>query len=404
MVAFLVVLSALPLQAQDFSYRPAGELEQPGGDTFSLDGHRGETEYFPGVRFPLEAAPAFLNSQIYGHGGYMGPGGSQCDEENFRYPWADNYCEPRRWDMPFCPAGTGHQGQDIRAATCEDDKFWVVAPEAGKISSIGVYTVSLTTPSGRRYRLMHMDMKALSVKEDEQVEKGQRLGRVSDDFGDASTTQHLHFDVRESFDEVGAVFVPTYMSLVRAYERLIDANEESELAATFVGQTFSVSKRVRLAPGASLTGHVELRNEGTLAWQPGEIFLATALPRGGTSPVAAGDWLSAHTPATLDEKVEPGESGFFEFSFMGPTELGDYEVFFAPVERLGGNERYFADVSGMPTEMSLHFIVNVCDCQSNSDSGYGCRASSFSDWMSLIFVVAVVLLLRRRKLTTLRER
>ena len=37
---------------------------------------------------------------------------------NYSYPWQDNFCETRDFQAGQCPGGFGHQGQDIRPATC----------------------------------------------------------------------------------------------------------------------------------------------------------------------------------------------------------------------------------------------------------------------------------------------
>ena len=42
------------------------------------------------MRFPIEVAPAYPNSQVYRPGGLYGGGGSQCDASNYDYPWQDN--------------------------------------------------------------------------------------------------------------------------------------------------------------------------------------------------------------------------------------------------------------------------------------------------------------------------
>jgi murein DD-endopeptidase MepM/ murein hydrolase activator NlpD len=216
----LAMLVAVPAGAQDFTYMPPGSLES--GTAGRVD----DTVYVPGMRFPIEQGPAYPNSQVYGHGGYLGPGGGQCDPENFSYPWWDNYCEPRDWDMPLCPSGTGHQGQDIRASTCADETHWAVAAEAGTITSIGSFSVTLVSDGGTQHRYLHMKMTRLAVSRGQRVAKGDRMGLVSDDFGGTSTTRHLHYDLNQNVNGVGAAYVPTYMSLVRSYEELIGQEAE----------------------------------------------------------------------------------------------------------------------------------------------------------------------------------
>jgi murein DD-endopeptidase MepM/ murein hydrolase activator NlpD len=213
-VAAALLLWAAPALADDFSYLPPGDLTPGSGE-----GRVDEVVYAPGIRFPIESAPAFANSQVYGAGGAYGPGGGQCDDVNFSYPWRDNFCETRTWDMPLCPAGTGHQGQDVRAATCDKDTHWAVAAVDGTITNIGSYSVYLTADDGTRFDYLHME--SLQVAVGDVVTRGQRVGRVSNSFNGTPTTVHLHFNVNQYVEGLGAVYVPPYTSLVAAYGALL---------------------------------------------------------------------------------------------------------------------------------------------------------------------------------------
>lgn len=249
-LAFAVLAAALALSACD---RDAGSPAEPAPDDLPSDGSStppaptmvdfphgdpgslvdgsgsGATDptlWAPDMRFPMEKPTAYANSQVYGVGGMSGPAGGQCDSRNYSYPWRDNFCETRGYTNGFCPSGKGHQGQDIRPATCEKKVHWIVAPEAGEITEFGTYTVYLKADSGRIYRLLHMDMaEARSLHAvGARVAKGERLGRASNDFGSTSTTIHLHFEIKApvTVDGVTTVmFVPPYSSLVDAYERLL---------------------------------------------------------------------------------------------------------------------------------------------------------------------------------------
>ena len=202
-----------------FAYTEVGDLIEGSGT-----GRTDEVVYLEGIRFPLESAPAFANSQVWGAGGLNGPGGGQCAGDNYVYPWRDNFCETRSWSVSFCPAAHGHQGQDLRPATCEASVHWAVAAEEGEIFSIGAYHVSLLGESGTIYRYLHLDMDKLAVSIDTPVFRGQRIGLVSDDFGDMATTIHLHFDAQIAMTLDGVTdyhFVPPYTSLVAAYEGLL---------------------------------------------------------------------------------------------------------------------------------------------------------------------------------------
>lgn len=218
--AVLLSVSA-PALAEEFSYRDPGDLAAGSG--------RGRVDfavYAPNIRFPIEAAPAYANSQVWGRGGSHGSGGSQCDVQNFAYPWHDNYCETRDWEMPLCPAGEGHQGQDIRAASCMAGVHWAVAVTDGRITSIGSYTVYLTAADGTRYDYLHMS--DVTVQVGDRVTRGQRLGKVSNKFGDSSTTVHLHFNILQNVDGVGMVFVPPYVSLIESYRVLLGLSGEPD--------------------------------------------------------------------------------------------------------------------------------------------------------------------------------
>lgn len=209
------------VQAAGFSHQPPGVLEGGGSQGFT-----DPTVFLPDIRFPLEQSPAFLNSQVYRPGGShpSGPGG-QCATVNYNYPWFDTFCEKRSWSMPLCPSGTGHQGVDIRPATCADNVHWAVAVEDGVIAQVGTYSVSLQGTSGTVYRYLHMEMDELAVTRGNTVSRGQRLSKVSNDFGGAGTTRHLHLDAKGPVllpnGTTRTVFLPPYTSLIDAYARLL---------------------------------------------------------------------------------------------------------------------------------------------------------------------------------------
>jgi len=211
-------------EEKKFSYTPAGQLDP----AKSGKGRLGDNYiYAKGIRFPIESAPAYINSQVYGIGGLYGAKGSLCDEKNYQYPWHDNYCEKRRWGMPLCAGGEGHQGVDIRTATCEKRKYYAVAVEDGIITYIGKYTVKLRGNSGRTYRYLHLDSPSVLVTRGAKVSRGERLGLVSNNMGSTKTSIHLHFDMKQTIKIDGkskTVYVPVYTSLVDAYKRLLRGN------------------------------------------------------------------------------------------------------------------------------------------------------------------------------------
>lgn len=213
----LLLLSGTVAAAQTFTFEKPGILV-----TGSGRGRADTRNYAAGIRFPLEAAPAFANSQVWGRGGLNGARGSQqCDAPNYTYPWHDNYCETRTWAIALCPAGQGHQGQDIRPATCSKDVHWAVAASDGTVESVGRYSLFLRGPDANtRFEYLHMSN--VTVKVGDKVTRGARLGRVSNIFTVGTpTTIHLHFNIRQNLPVLGWTYVPPYGALIDAYQRLL---------------------------------------------------------------------------------------------------------------------------------------------------------------------------------------
>ncbi|MFV1590978.1 M23 family metallopeptidase [Phaeobacter sp. JH20_36] len=217
--AFAIAMLAAVSQAQaDDRFKAPGDLIKDTGVGLSIG-----AVLYPEMRFPLEDGPAYANSHVYAPGGFKGNGGSQCDTVNYSYPWRDNFCELRRSNLPVCASG-GHQGQDIRPASCQADTHWAVAVEDGVIAHVGRFALTLQTPSGTLYRYVHINMDDLAVAPLDKVSKGDRLGKVSNAWI-SDLPIHLHFDVKDTVkigDETRSVFVPPYSSLVTSYRQLTD--------------------------------------------------------------------------------------------------------------------------------------------------------------------------------------
>ena len=206
-----------------FSWMPAGDLVEDSGTGQTL-----QINYAPGMRFPIEVGQAYANSQVYGYGGYLGPAGGQCNGANYAYSWRDNFCETRGYGTPMCPSGHGHQGQDIRPATCSDGVHQALAAADGTITSIGSYSVRLMSDDGVRYTYLHLDKPSLQVAAGDHVTRGQAIGFVSNEFGDTATTIHLHFEIKMAVDTGGGIqntSVPPYLALVDSYQRLLEGEE-----------------------------------------------------------------------------------------------------------------------------------------------------------------------------------
>lgn len=219
LLALPVVAPTAPVSAQ-FTYEPAGELV-PGSGSGLAD----TMAYVPDMRFPIESGPAYANSQVHAAGGSNPPAGagtSQCSADNYSFPWRDNYCETRgsgNWSTPMCPDQRGghHYGQDIRPATCESGVHWAVAATAGRVR-VGSYSVRITDSMGRVFEYLHMS--DVQVQTGDEVQCGDRIGKVSNVFGGTPTTIHLHFATQLAVEGYGMTWAPPYMSLVNAYQRM----------------------------------------------------------------------------------------------------------------------------------------------------------------------------------------
>lgn len=212
----LFTFALLGSASADNRFMQPGEL-LPG----SGSGIASNAVLYPNMRFPIEQGAAYANSHFYGVGGQRGSEGDSCDDANYAYPWRDNFCEYRKTDLPFCPSG-GHQGQDLRPATCRANFHWAVAADDGVIVQVGRFSVTLQTAAGTLYRYVHLNNSDLAVREMQPVARGARIGKISNNWVDKLPI-HLHFDVKDAIAIGGrteVVFVPPYASLVQSYRQL----------------------------------------------------------------------------------------------------------------------------------------------------------------------------------------
>jgi hypothetical protein len=193
-------------------------------------GRGGNEDYtvYARIRFPLANAPAYINTQMFER---------RNPTPNYSYPWRDNFCERRGFPVGQCPAGVGHQGQDIRPAPCSPEPCrphdLVLAVRDGAIlrspKQEAAYLFVNTATEHVRFRYLHMSprkMDADQLLSGRVVREGEVIGEISNfSKRENGTTYHLHFDVQVPTAE-GWVFVNPYMTLIAAYERLIASRGE----------------------------------------------------------------------------------------------------------------------------------------------------------------------------------
>ncbi len=224
-----------PAASAEFTYRPPGDII-PGSGYRKQGGHADFAAYAQ-IRFPLEKAPAFVNSQSFRNRKPSGKSLDQLASGNDAYPWQDNFCESRSFGVGQCASGYGHQGQDIRSACslrneaadrCDPRQQAVVAVRDGVLirsPNQQAATLQINTRNEHmRFRYMHMNpasMDADGVLSGRRVEEGEKIGVVSNYLDHPNgTTRHLHFDV-QVFTRDGWLWVNPYVTLISAYERLI---------------------------------------------------------------------------------------------------------------------------------------------------------------------------------------
>ena len=216
----------------DFTYRPPGDIIT--GTGYHHQNGRADFNAYSQIRFPLEKAPALVSSQQFGkrrsgerHSIYQGV-----------YPWRDNFCEARSFNVGQCASGFGHQGQDLRPVACpagsDNDEACnfkrqpILAVRDGiVIRSLRQQAATLqinTSTEHIRFRYMHMNPSAMDadgVLNGRRVSEGEQIGVVSNYLDRPNgTSRHLHFDV-QVFTRDGWIWVNPYVTLISAYERLI---------------------------------------------------------------------------------------------------------------------------------------------------------------------------------------
>ena len=93
----------------DFTYHPSGDIIARSGAR-KRGGHADLAVLFAN---PLSAGEGPGHRQLA-----IVRQAAQVRRAQRRYPWRDNFCEARSFQVGQCAAGFGHQGQDIRPAPC----------------------------------------------------------------------------------------------------------------------------------------------------------------------------------------------------------------------------------------------------------------------------------------------
>jgi murein DD-endopeptidase MepM/ murein hydrolase activator NlpD len=221
-------------RSPDFTYRPSGDIIARSG--LRRQGGHADLIAYSQIRFPLQRPIAFVHSQEFRIRRKSDQPMDELAGGNTSYPWRDNFCEARSFNVGQCPGGFGHQGEDIRAAPCPPKGAERCDPRQQPVVAVrdGVVirapkqqavTLQVNTSTEHvRFRYMHMNPAALDadgVLNGRSVGEGEKIGVVSNYLDHPNgTSLHLHFDV-QVFTRDGWIWVNPYVTLISAYERLI---------------------------------------------------------------------------------------------------------------------------------------------------------------------------------------
>ena len=249
--------------SRSFGYYGPGQLLS--GTGFQGQGGRADATVYSQIRFPLEDAPAFATSEIYQRRNRAQATEAE-DGPAPMLPWRDNFCERRGFPVGQCPAGIGHQGQDIRPGPCKPPPGADRCTHRGNIVAVrdgvilrsprqeAAYLFVNSVNEHIRFRYLHMSprkMDADNLLSGRRVHEGEIIGEVSNfSMKEAGTSFHVHFDVQVP-TRVGWVFVNPYMTLVAAYEQLIgergiEYSDPSVVVSTDPASTGSISPVTRV--------------------------------------------------------------------------------------------------------------------------------------------------------------
>jgi hypothetical protein len=223
-------------RSPDFTYRPSGDIIANSG--LRKQGGHADLIAYSQIRFPVEKPIAFVHSQEFRARRSSDKPLDELSGGNTSYPWRDNFCEARSFNVGQCPSGFGHQGEDIRPAPCplnveggdrcDPRQHAVVAVRDAVVIRAPkqqAATLQINTRNEHvRFRYMHMNPAALDASgmlNGRSVDEGEKIGVVSNYLDHPNgTSLHLHFDV-QVFTRDGWIWVNPYATLISAYERLI---------------------------------------------------------------------------------------------------------------------------------------------------------------------------------------
>ena len=143
------------------------------------------------------------------------------------------------------------------------------------------------------------------------------------------------------------------------YEEPPDPSPEGpRWAGQPVGVSFPRSPEdpVELCRGDTLSGRMEVRNDGTASW--GDTVLLAPTPRDEPSPLQADTWLGVTRVTAADAETAPGEVATFSFDIHG----GSVGLIAQTFGLVAEGQTWFIDGMG-PRDDWLEVVVDVVSCE-----------------------------------------
>lgn len=134
------------------------------------------------------------------------------------------------------------------------------------------------------------------------------------------------------------------------------------------GELVSDDLPASLVAGQTRKVTFKVKNRGSLAWKPGQIFLGTTGPRDHDSALCdAASWSNCHRAATVAAETAPGAVGSFTFTVKAPAAAGSVEECLGMLHEM---KAWFSDPGQMgPADDALCRTVAVTPAVAPADAG-----------------------------------
>lgn len=201
----------------------------------------------------------------------------------------------------------------------------------------------------------------------QQVGAGGLVGHVSMT-GTCVTGPHLHLTISDHANGYNSGTNVDPFAYIEGHKTCTSGYKSS-----WVAQSYPASGELTVSPGQVVPVWIDMKNEGTLPWKVGEVFLGTAAPRESECVFAGPDWPTKKRASSIDAETAPGKVGRFSFSVKAPQTPGSYTQHLSALRE---GVTWFGDDGGPEdTHFWLRLKVELAKGGGGSGSG-GSKAGS----------------------------